>query len=1219
MVEGIRVPILVDTGAEVSVLSTEFVQRLFPEQDIPSGTRQVRALGGQLLTLKGPLKLKVEVSGLLLEHPFYYYDKNTTFLMGFDLISAAALVIDPVNRCVWSKITASTPPAPKQSTHFNASVPPLPSLLPAAENFDSDDSDSDASPPRTPPSPPPPSPVSPSADPLHSGVVRRRSLSVSSSGNCHCVPVRHTATQHHQPPASLTATHVPLQCSQQRTSSVVSYALDPAAPIFTPHSAQSQPSVIHSHPPCTPSTNFLDHSPPQTTVHTANDTSDDSETFVKAATDTEIELPEHVNILFLQTVEQNNLSSDVSHGLVELLKDHSDTFAKSSTDLGYCDLLEHDIDTGDSPPIRQSPRRPPLAARDAEDAILDEMLESGVIEPSNSSWASPVCLVRKKDGTFRFCVDYRRVNAVSKKDAYPVPDIQDALDHLRGAKYFATFDLLSGYWQLGLTERAKERSAFCTRRGLYHFTRMPFGLCGAPSTFCRLMHNVLRDLLWRICLCYLDDIIIYARTPQELLQRLRQVLDRLRDVGLKVKPTKCALFQQEVHFLGHQVSCHGIEPLPDKIQTIKEWPVPHCIRDVRAFFGLASYYRKFVRNFASIAEPLSRLTKKSAKFEWTDEAQEAFESLKRALIDVTSLAFPYPDRPCVLDTDASDVAIGAVLSQNIDGVEKPIAFFSRVLNPTQRNYCTTRRELLAVICALQHFRHYLLNQKVILRTDHYSLMWLKTFKRPEGILARWVETLAEFDVDIEHRPGRLHNNVDGVSRPFCKQCTGKTFKTPWVDELERADELTEPLSAHVITMVPEISQEDMATLQAEDPTLGKILQWLEEEEQPSYDELRSQPLEVRNLWAQRPQVYVLEGLLVRQFEETSPVQLVIPAAIRRRLVEHTHGGPLSAHLGPARVTLQLKQAYYWPGMSRDVTQWCHECRECAKSKTQPTRPKGKLQKVITGAPMDIVAIDILSGLPVTPEGYKYILVVSDYFTKYSRAFPLVDAEASTCMRAIYDGFFALFGLPRQIHSDQGKNFESKLFQELCDLSGVQKSHTTAFHPQCDGQVERLNRTLLQMLRTTVQDNPHSWPQRLETLMAAYRMTVHKVTGVTPNMAMLGREVLFPATLIARPPEEASRTAVPFVSNLRDTLREAHERVRQATQSTARTQKRYYDKRSAGHSFREGQKVWLFWPKPKQRQKFHKLVQQWDGPWTILKFKSSVVVEIHHFLQLTLEW
>ena len=243
-----------------------------------------------------------------------------------------------------------------------------------------------------------------------------------------------------------------------------------------------------------------------------------------------------------------------------------------------------------------------------------------------------------------------RVNAVSKKDAYPVPDIQDTLDHLRAARYFATFDLLSGYWQLGLTERAKERSAFCTRRGLFQFTRMPFGLCGAPSTFCRLMEIVLSDLKWRIGLYYLDDIIIYARSPQELLQRLRTVLDLVREVGLQVKLTKCVLFQTEIHFLGHQVSENGAEPLPDRIEAIQNWPTTHCIRDVRAFFGLASYYRKFVCDFALITEPLSWLTQKQAKFEWTQETQEAFDRLETALVEATSLAFPYPNRPCILDT-----------------------------------------------------------------------------------------------------------------------------------------------------------------------------------------------------------------------------------------------------------------------------------------------------------------------------------------------------------------------------------------------------------------------------------------------------------------------------------------------------------------------------------------------------------------------------------------
>jgi len=278
-----------------------------------------------------------------------------------------------------------------------------------------------------------------------------------------------------------------------------------------------------------------------------------------------------------------------------------------------------------------------------------------------------------------------------------------------------------------------------------------------------------------------------------LLERLRIVLDRLRDVGLKLKPSKCALFQRRINFLGHLISEHGIEPQPEKIQAIRDWPRPKCVKDVRAFYGLASYHRKFVKGFATIAEPLTRLTQKNVHFEWSQEAQDAFDKLKQALQDATSLAFPHPDIPCIVDSDASDVAIGAVLSQVIDGVERPIVFYSKMMNITQRNYCPTRRELLAVIAARQHFRHYLLGNKVVLRTDHHSLKWLNTFKRPEGIMARWIETLAEFDYTIEHRSGRLHCNADGVSRPLCKQCYGKIAKTPWVEELDRADELTEPL------------------------------------------------------------------------------------------------------------------------------------------------------------------------------------------------------------------------------------------------------------------------------------------------------------------------------------------------------------------------------------------------------------------------------------------
>jgi len=281
------------------------------------------------------------------------------------------------------------------------------------------------------------------------------------------------------------------------------------------------------------------------------------------------------------------------------------------------------------------------------------MLKSGVIRPSQSAWASSVCLVPKPNGTFRFCIDYRKLNAVSVSDAFPTPNTQDALDSLRGARYFATIDLLSDYWQLGMTQRAIERSAFCTRRGQFEFTRMPFGLKGAPATFCRAMNAVFSDLLWLICGVYLDNIIVFAETPEDLLRNMDIVLERLAKHGFKVKASKCCFFRKEIKYLGHTISQHGIAPLPDRLQAIRDWPTPHCLKEVRSFYGTASYYRRFVKDFAKIAEPLSSLSKQSVRpFKWTDEAHQSFERLKEALMNAPILQFPSPDVPCILDTDA---------------------------------------------------------------------------------------------------------------------------------------------------------------------------------------------------------------------------------------------------------------------------------------------------------------------------------------------------------------------------------------------------------------------------------------------------------------------------------------------------------------------------------------------------------------------------------------
>jgi len=737
---------------------------------------------------------------------------------------------------------------------------------------------------------------------------------------------------------------------------------------------------------------------------------------------------------------------------------------------------------------------------------------------------------------------------------------------------------------------------------------MPFGLANAPSTFCRLMQIVLPDLLYTQCLCFLDDIIIFADDPGQLIDRLDTVFTRLRECGLRAKPSKCVLFKSPINFLGHLVSENGIQPQPEKLEAIKTWPTPHCLRDVRAFYGLASYYRKFVKNFAAIAEPLSRLTKKNTPFIWTDEAQKSFDKLKSALLATEILAYPRPDLPCLLDSDASDISVGAVLSQTINGIEKPIAFFSKVINEAQRNYCPTRRELLAVVLSLQHFRHYLLGNKVILRTDHHSLKWLKTFKRPEGILARWIETLSEYDYSIEHRPGRLHSNADALSRHRCRQCWGKIAISPWIDECERAEEVINPLSINALSLLPEFSLTEMAEKQAEDSEIGDAYRVLEECLDPSADELRALPLEFRQILSLRPEICLYDGVMVKARDDK--LRLVVPVDLRHQLFEMAHAGPTAAHLGPARIIQQLKEYYFWPGLNRDVRLWYQQCVQCARSRGPPARSHGGLQKILASAPMDFITIDILSGLPTADDGSKYILVAVDFYTKWMETYSLPDQEAATCMNALYNGFFSRFGLARQLHTDQGKNFEAALVKELCKLTGIHKTRTTPFHPRSDGLTERANRTILQMLRATTQEHPHDWPNRLPALLAAYRMTVHSVNGVTPNFAMLGREVLFPCTLIAAPPTDSTVSTV-YAGDFRDTLRDAHRRVREALRHNARTEKTYFDRRVKRVNFSIGQKVWLFWPRPLVRQRKRKLTNLWTSPWIIRKFFSPLVIEIQH--------
>ena len=450
--------------------------------------------------------------------------------------------------------------------------------------------------------------------------------------------------------------------------------------------------------------------------------------------------------------------------LNELFKEFQDVFNQGEDDLGNTPLLEHGIETH-GPPLLQPYRWQNPAVRREEMAQVQQMLSSNVIGPSNSPWASPVVMVRKKDGSLRFCVDFRQLNAATVKDAHPLPRIDDLLDALHGAKWFSTLDLKSGYWQVPISEQDKAKTSFRTSSGqLFEFNQVPFGLCNAPATFSRLMDRVLAGLHWETCLFYLDDIIVFSSTWEEHLARLREVFERLRHAKLKLGAAKCTFAAKEVSYLGHRVTEEGLLPDPSLLAAIRDIPPPKTATEVRSFLGLAGYYRRYVKGFATIAAPLHALTRKDAVFHWSEDCQTAFDQLKTRLTTSPITAFPDFSQEFRLYTDASTAGLGAILAQVRDDKERIICCASRALNKAEKSYPATKLECLAIVWAVAKFRPYLMAMPFEVFTDHYALQWLKTMRMGSALLHRWSAALEEYDFTVCHRPGKVQTHVDGLSR-----------------------------------------------------------------------------------------------------------------------------------------------------------------------------------------------------------------------------------------------------------------------------------------------------------------------------------------------------------------------------------------------------------------------------------------------------------------------
>ena len=943
---------------------------------------------------------------------------------------------------------------------------------------------------------------------------------------------------------------------------------------------------------------------------------------------------------------KDGLNDSQQQVLRNILIERADYFAQDDADFGFTEIVEHDIDTGNQQPIRQRMRHAPLGLQDQEQQLVNDMLEHGQIEPSSSPWASPVCMVKKKDGSIRFCIDYRKLNDATIKDAYPIPNIQDCMNTLNGGKYFCTMDLKTGYWHVGMTQRARERSAFVCKQGLFQWKVMPFGLCNAPATFERLMEIVLKGMQWKICLVYLDDIVIFGTTFEECASRLCQVMDTLHAAGLKLKAKKCLLFQRQVQFLGHIVSDKGIMSDPEKVAEIQNWPRPTeglrlgkrkipFVTQVKSFLGICSYYRKFIPNYAKIAEPIQRYTRNEEDLTWTKEAEAAFVALKESLSTSPVLAYPQTGKPFYVDTDACEYAMGAVLTQKDDqGRDHPIIYMSRCFSDAERRYCIWRKEMLAVKMAVKSFEPYIIGQNTTVRTDNSAVQ--RMMKMPELSMqnASTIQYLDSLNIKIIHRKGKDHLVADALSRKpeieahRCKQCTKDIekdsisqsvttqteFKSQDTQDIPVARVITRaadnPTATYRDWNLPGWDPTSLKLAQEKDPDLLFIKDLLTKyASRPFWSEISDKSYSIKVLWTDWTDLILQDDLLYRRRKAMAnlpeKLQFIVPSTLRRDLFDHIHGSAFGGHLGIRKTLEKIRERFHWPRLPSDVKCWIQQCDLCVSVKKTPRHTHARLQVYLVGNPLERIAGDILSKLPLTKRGNREVLVIGDYFTKWMEAIPVPDQKATTVARAILEHFIYKFGVPLSLHSDQGTNFESAVWKELCKMLGVEKTRTTPFHPQSDGMVEKFNATLLSMLRASIQEDKRDWDDLVPILAMAYRASIHDATGFTPNMLMLGREVTLPADLVLPIDRPEGYTYAAYVDDLRTHMETVYEQVRKNNKWAIERQKKYYDIHSAYKTLQPGDKVWLDGPDIANSNVAWKLKRRCTGPFLILSHHGGI--------------
>ena len=793
-------------------------------------------------------------------------------------------------------------------------------------------------------------------------------------------------------------------------------------------------------------------------------------------------------------------TNEDKQALLQMLYSHHQVFALSDSELGETDLVEHSIETMDNQPVRVSPRRLPYALRTELEAELTKLMNTGCIEESSSPYASGLVLVRKKDGGLRVCVDYWLLNKKTVPDCYPIPRIDEMIDTIgrQKGKVFTSLDLMKGYHQVKVAEDCKCKTAFTCHMGLYQYRRMPFGLTNAPATFQRLMNRLFTGEQWRFVYVYLDDILIVSSNMEEHLVHVGKVLKRLDEAGLRLRPGKCAFAQEEIDYLGYTLSALGVRPNNRKVQAIQEFPRPTSAKAVKSFLGIVNFYRRHVKNMAAIARPLTALTRKDKTtgntviFEWNAECEEAFQTLKTMLMTAPVLIPPDLSKEFFLWTDASARGFGAVLEQKDDtGQPHPVAYASRQTNPAESKYAPTELEVAALIFGVEYFEVYLLGHQVTVYTDHQALVsaFISQLKgQTKGLLARWYLRLSRFIplMKLEYKPGRANVVADGLSRAPAE---GSGEVRVIVNQV-----MEDPVLAKV--------QKE----QRQDEELGDLIKYLETKILPK-DEVRRQKV----LISAQQGYYIVDGVLYFEATEVPDRRrLVVPTHLRQRIVDEHHDPVFAGHFSAKKLLGKLKRLYYWQGMRQDVYQKCSSCVVCASVQGQERRVRPPLKSIQVGGPFECIGMDFKQ-MDVSHSGNRYALVFQDYLTKWPEVYPVPDRTAPTVAKCLADLIWK-HGVPVKIIHDRAAEFLSDVVQETATVLGTTQLPTSGGHPQTDGQVERMNRTLKQMLAKVVKKGGKDWDDLLGPVLFAYRTAPQASSGETPFSLVYGRDARVPTSL-----------------------------------------------------------------------------------------------------------